>query len=144
MSCLRILTRSSPQRWWGALTTAHILLDLCSIICGIGKSCTIVHGITSQPVNIFSNLLILISLSSPAVWLKLGRERLHSGEIRGWDRPIWLPAHGFLSQLTHAVSISYRFSLAGSKSVSASSSEPGTMTIRPTTLEAIASSSGKK
>ena len=48
---LECTTRSSPHR----STTAHTVLNLRSLIWSFGKSsCTIVHGITSQPAYVFS------------------------------------------------------------------------------------------
>ena len=38
-------------------TTTHIVLDLISLIWGFGETCTIVHGITSQPASVFSDVL---------------------------------------------------------------------------------------
>ena len=35
-------------------TIANIVLDLCSLIWGFGKSCAVVHGITFQLANVFS------------------------------------------------------------------------------------------
>ena len=43
---------SRSDRW----TTAHIALDLGSLVWGFDESCTIVHCITSQPANLFSNV----------------------------------------------------------------------------------------
>ena len=51
------VTRSQPQCWLGRSTNTHIVLDLRSLIYRFGESCTIVHGITSQPANVFSNVL---------------------------------------------------------------------------------------
>ena len=45
----KIITRSSPQWWSGRSTTAHNVLDLCSLIWGFDESSMIVHGITLQP-----------------------------------------------------------------------------------------------
>ena len=41
----------------GRLTTAHIVLGLRSHIWSFGDSCTIVHGITSQPENVSYKVL---------------------------------------------------------------------------------------
>ena len=60
-------------------------VDLHSLICSLGKSCTIVYGITSQPANVFSNVHHLQFCQSPTSWLKFERGTLRPpvGGLRG-------------------------------------------------------------
>ena len=62
-----------PQWWSGCSTTAHIVLDLCSRIWGFSGRRTIVYSITSQPANVFSNVLYWHFRQSPTVWLQFQR-----------------------------------------------------------------------
>ena len=48
---IKLVARSSPQWRSGRSTTAHIVLDIRSLIWDFGESCTIVHGITSVPIS---------------------------------------------------------------------------------------------
>ena len=73
-------TRSS-QWWSGRSTTAHIVFDLRLLIWGFGKSCRIVHGITSEPENVLSNVLCWHCRRSPTVWLQFERET--------FQPPVW-------------------------------------------------------
>ena len=69
--------RSSPQWRLGRLTSAHIVLawsGLCSLIWVVGESCTVVHGITSQSANVFSNVVYWHFLLSLTVWLQFDGE----------------------------------------------------------------------
>ena len=65
--------------WWsGHSMTPHIVLDLRSPIWGFCKNCTIVHGITSQSTNVFSNVPHWHFWRSPTVRLQL----IKSGTFR--------------------------------------------------------------
>ena len=45
------------------------VLDLRSLVWGFGESCTIFHGITSQPANVFSYVPNSHFHRSPTGWL---------------------------------------------------------------------------
>ena len=63
------LTRSSPQWWSCRSTTAHIVLDLCSLIWGFWRK-LYVHCITSQTANVSWNVLYWHLRQAPTGWLK--------------------------------------------------------------------------
>ena len=70
LRCVLWKTNSSPQWWSDSLMTAQILLNLRSPVWGFGESCTIVHGITSHPANVFSNVPYWYFRLSLTVWLQ--------------------------------------------------------------------------
>ena len=65
----------------GRSMTAHIVFDLRSLIWGFGESCTIVHGITSEPENALSNVVYWYFRRSPAVWLQSERETFRTPQL---------------------------------------------------------------
>ena len=84
---LSLKTRSSPQWWSGRSTTAHIVLDLRSLIWSFGESCTIVRCITSTPANVFSNLLYWHFRRYSSDWLKFERGTFRPLGLAGyWGR----------------------------------------------------------
>ena len=75
-------TRSSPQWWSSRSMTAHIVYDLRWII-RVFSTCTIVHGITSQSANVFSNVLYWYFCRSPNSWVEIWK-----GDFF-FSTPIW-------------------------------------------------------
>ena len=51
------------------MASPHIVFDLQSLIWGFAESCTIIHGITSQPVSVFLNVFYLHFRWTPTIWL---------------------------------------------------------------------------
>ena len=108
-------------------STTHILCSICIHSC-FGESCrpTIVHGITSQPANVFSNVPYSHFGRSPVVWLKLNRKLFDPPvlEVKGvWGSRMGQfvspPAGSYLLPVdTYMVYLCPFFSyLAGSKSI---------------------------
>ena len=100
----------SPQWWSDCSTTAHIVLDLRSLIWGFGESWTTVHCISHQPIYpkmCSTDILQLVCRNSkgglfgPVVWGL--RERSRSG-ISQFDSPSmgfnWLPIDTYYLSLT--------------------------------------------
>ena len=88
---------SSSQPWWQR--PILIVFDLGSLSWGFGS--TIVHGITSEPQNILSNVLYWHVCRPGTVWLQFqrgisNRQVWGLGDVGIGGRPIRKPAHGFL------------------------------------------------
>ena len=93
---------SSPQWWSGRSMTAHIALDLLSLIWGC---------ITSQPANVSQNVLYWHFRQPPTGWLKFERDtfRSRSGAFTG----PWGLGYGALRKFLLAIYYKYGLSLTG-------------------------------